>query len=279
MRLQKNKPSASLLVIMIIFSSLIIAYGIFRILAFQPVMFFDDTVKQIFGNTSMIISRNTQNVKKGFLSFLKSPQLQKEIDRLQYEIRLNKVELARSPNLVEENKQLKLFLGLLTEKDYKFIPCDIWFRDPDNPMNFTINKGKKDQLKKEQGIVYPLELKDQKIIQYQLIGRIQELNQHTSRVLSILDHRSKISCRNQRTLALGNVMYDEKKKELYVITLNENDDYAVNDIIVTSDLSSLPKNLIIGIVQRIEATTSINKKIFLGTSIDFMKITVATGIQ
>jgi cell shape-determining protein MreC len=74
-------------------------------------------------------------------------------------------------------------------------------------------------------------------------------------------------------------MYDDKKNELYVMTLTENDDYAINDVIVTSELSSLPKNLIIGIVQRIEPTTAINKKIILGTSIDFFKLQMVAGIQ
>jgi cell shape-determining protein MreC len=264
---------------MIVCSTLIIGYGIFRILAFKPVLYFDDTVKRILGATSMKISRNTLSVKNGFLSFFNSPHLQKQIDELQYEIRLNKVELALQQNQAEENKRLRDFLGLISIKDYKITPCDIWFRDLKNKMNFTINKGKADQLKMEQGIVYPLTFNNNKTVQFQLIGRIQELNLHSSRVLSILDARSKISSKNLRTLALGNVMYDDKKNELYVMTLTENDDYAINDVIVTSELSSLPKNLIIGIVQRIEPTTAINKKIILGTSIDFFKLQMVAGIQ
>lgn len=248
-------------------------------MAFKPVLYFDDTAKRILGTSTMKIARTTISLKNSISSFFNSPHLQKQVEELTYEIRKNKVELALEQNQAEENKRLKELIGAISLKEYKLTTCDLWFRDPKNPMNFTINKGSKDQLKIEQGIVYPFFLSDKKTIQYQLLGRIQELNLHSSRVLSILDQRSKISSRNLRTLALGNVMFDEKRKVLYVMTMTENDDYALNDIIVTSELSSLPKNIIIGIVQSIEPTTTINKKIILGTSIDFLKVTMAAAIQ
>jgi cell shape-determining protein MreC len=279
MRLQKNKSQSSVLVVMILFSMIMIGYGIFRIFSFHPVLLFDDFFRGIIGKTSKSFSRTTLEIKNGFLAFLDSPNLQKKIDQLEYEIRLNKVQISSQQNLEYENARLRLLLRLLSAKDYKLIPCDIWFRDQDNSFNFTINKGKKEQLKIEQGIIYPLEIGHSNTIKYQLIGRIQELNQSSSRVLSIFDNRSKISCRNFRSLALGNVMYDEKKKELYVLTLSENDDYRINDMIVTSDLSSLPKNIIIGIVQEIEDTKTINKKIILGTVLDFLKVTEVAAIE
>lgn len=279
MRLQKEKSSSSLLVVMIVLSSLVIGYGIFRLLAFKPVLMVDDVVLKLLGKFSMRVSLTTKEINHNIQAFLHSPKLQKELEHLEYENRLLKIQIALNQNWGEENSSLKKLLGLLNVKDYTFTPCDIWFRDQDNPMNFTINKGKIHHLTREQGIVYPLELKHPMIIQYQLIGRIQELNQNSSRVLSILDVRSKISSRNLRTKALGTVQYDKEKKMLFLLTPSENDDYAINDIMVTSDLSSVPRNLVIGIVQKIEPTSSINKKVILGTTIDFLKLTSAAAIK
>lgn len=264
---------------MIVFSTFLIGYGVFRILRFKPVLFFDDTVKQVLGSTIASINHSTSQIKSNIISYFHSPALQKEIEKLRYDLRLKDIQLSLWRAEAEENKSLRLFLKLKDEKEYKIIPCDIIARDLVNSYNFEINKGLKDGLKVEQGIVYPLKFGKGNEIKYQLVGRIQEINQHSSRILSLYDSKSKISCRNLRNNTLGNLMYDFKKNLLYLTAPKDSNNYNPMDIIVTSDLSSLPKNLIIGVVIGIEPTTSINQKIIIATSIDFMSITMAASIQ
>jgi len=268
-----------LLVILIFFFSILIGFGVLRMIPFKPIQLLDDSVQRLFAKSNLLISRSSVSIRDSFVSFFLSPSKYKKIIALEYQIRLKNIEIALNKNYAFENQELKKILKLFEDKDLKVVPCDILYRDLINPMNFTINKGKSEFLKADQAVIYPLGNPSKKIFKYQLVGRIQEVNTHTSKVLSILDAKSKISGRNVRNNALGNVIYDAKRNELFFYTPSESDDFAVGDIVVTSSFSTLPKNLIIGIVQNIQVTASINKKIILATSIDFLRINLVAGVQ
>lgn len=279
MRLQKNKSSSSFLIALIFVFSILIGFGVFRIIPFKPIQLFNESIQCFFGKTSMLISREGITIRNRFISFFSAPSQYKKIQTLEYEIRKKNIEIALYKNYAFENDRLKTFLKLFDEKKLKVITGDILFRDPIQPMNFTINKGKIDFIKIEKAVVYPLYEDSNTIFKYQLVGRIQELDSYTSKVLSILDEKSKISGRNLRNESIGNVIYNAKMNVLYLFTPNENDDFKVGDVIVTSSFSTLPKNLIIGIVQKIETSSSINKKVILATSVDLLKINLIAVVQ
>jgi len=105
------------------------------------------------------------------------------------------------------------------------------------------------------------------------MGRIKEVFNDNSKVLSILDPDSKISARNIRNNVIGIVEYSTESKKIFLRALKENADFKMGDIIVTSEQSTLGKDLLLGIVSNIEITSSIYSNIYIEPSIDFYKMT------
>jgi cell shape-determining protein MreC len=92
---------------------------------------------------------------------------------------------------------------------------------------------------------------------FQLLGRISRVGFLESDVLSIYDESSSISIRNIRNNANGTLSYD-KKRDILFVKFYQDHDFQKNDVVVVSSYSSLPNNLILGIVEQIESSSSIH---------------------
>jgi len=191
--------------------------------------------------------------------------IQSRMDELEYQIRLDKVKDAVNENLITENQQLREWFDLIKESDYTITLADVIYRDQQS--NFVISKGQRHQIKNGYPVILHLSLEDNDVVKLCLIGRIEQVNEQNSHVLSILDKASKISAKNMRTQVNGIVEYDATLKKLIFTTTRFDKDLKKGDLIVTNEMSQFPKNLIIGYIES-EEKVSFNNKVVLTLPFD-----------
>ena len=268
---KKSRVLISILVILVILTG----YGIFRIYRFTPLIKLEGFILNLFSPVAIFFQSIAVKITS-FVSILTSlGSINKRMETLDYQNRLLKVKLALTENYIEENIRLRSLLKINSNYGAKCVFAEIIARDSLNPNNFTVSKGLNDGIKINRAVIYPLNISanDKLIALYQLIGRVCDVTDENAKVLSILDSASKISARNSRTNSLGTVLLDVKKKKLYFEVRKDESSIKKGDIIVTSEFSTLPKGLFIGIAEYVEDTPSIYRKVFLNVSLDFNKIT------
>lgn len=155
--------------------------------------------------------------------------LMEENNRLREEIKLN--------------QRLKDILAFKKRIPFKTVAAEIlgfnirgWTR------TLTINKGTEDGVSIDMPVLGPIGV----------VGRVIEVDDHTSRVLLITDPRSNVDVLIQRTRVKG-VVEGKGKEGLVLKYIRQLDDVKIGDRVVTAGLSGLfPKGLLIGEVSRIE---------------------------
>lgn len=272
---EKGKKSRIILTILIVVV-ILAGYGIFRIYNFSPLVKTEGFFLKIFSPITNFFKNIASDVSS-FVSIITSlGSIKEKMETLDYQNRVLKVKIALVENYIEENMRLKSLLEIKDNYDSKCVFAEIISRDSLKPDNFIINKGSKDKLKLNGSVIYPIKIKTSNGLSttiYQLIGRIYDVTDNNAKVLSIFDPDSKISARNLRTNSLGTVYFDNKKKMLYFEIRKDDPLIKKGDAILTSELSTLSKGLLIGLVQSIEDTPSIYRRAYLSVPIDFYKIT------
>jgi rod shape-determining protein MreC len=134
---------------------------------------------------------------------------------------------------------------------------DLWSR------TVTIDKGAGEGIKKDMAAITPMGV----------VGRVIEVNPHTSRVLLSTDPRSNIEAIVQRTRVKG-VVEGNGADGLTLKYVRQLDDVTLGDRIVTSGFSGLfPKGLVIGEVTRIEkGADNFFKDIRVDPGVEFKKL-------
>ncbi|MDR1525872.1 MAG: rod shape-determining protein MreC [Tannerella sp.] len=105
----------------------------------------------------------------------------------------------------------------------------------------TINKGFKDGIRPDMGVVSPLGI----------VGIVMTVNEHYSVVISLLNTKSKVSCKVKNTSFFGPLSWNgDDVKYAYLEELPTHATFQVGDTIVTSGNSAIfPPDLIVGIVE------------------------------
>ncbi len=271
MPIQGNR-SLPVWIVLLILLVIMTGYGLLRPLKLKPINTLEDFSLRIFSSTLHGVAKLTERSSDFFQGFIHSGDLKRSNEDLSMKLRLKNVELALYQSLLEENLRLRQLMKLGHIKDHKITYTDIITREGANPYNFSINKGGLDQIKLHQAVVYPIEVGSRKILYHQLLGRIFEVLPSQARVLSIMDERSQISVRNMRNQALGTLRYYKGDQYLTISVHRDNEDFQINDILLTSELSTLPKGIIVGIVQDIESSSSLYKKIKVAIPLAMLSI-------
>jgi rod shape-determining protein MreC len=278
MPIQGNR-SLPVWIVLLILLAIMAGYGLLRPLKLKPVHAFEDFSIRIFASVLNGVSRASTKSNEFFSGIFHAGELKRDNKRLSMALRLKNVELALQGNLLEENQRLHHLMKLSQLKDHQVTYADITIREGANPYNFSINKGESDQIKLHQAVVYPIEFGARKILYYQLLGRIFETLPSQSRVLSLMDERSQISVRNMRNQALGTIRYFKGDPHLTISVHRDNNDFEVNDILITSELSTLPKGIIVGIVQEIESSSSLYKRVNIAVPLPLLSLTEAGVLE
>jgi rod shape-determining protein MreC len=262
---QKKLPRSLFLILLVLFVSFLSIFGLFRTLGFSPFLKVENFAIRSFQPVILFLEKTGSSIQKRWTMISNLSSIQKRMEELEYQIRLDDVQDAINDNLITENQQLRSWLGLIKESDYTIELADVVYRDQQS--NFVISKGLSSKIKNGFPVILPLSLKERDTLKLCLIGRIDQTNVSNAHVLSILDKTSKISAKNMRTQVNGLVEYDTKQKKLFFSTYRYDNDLKKGDLIVTNELSQFPKGLIIGYIES-EEEVSFNNKVVLKLPFD-----------
>lgn len=174
-------------------------------------------------------------------------KLQKENEKLREENARLLSENRESLVIAEENKWLRNFLELKTERtELSFINAKIVARDVGFSRTFTLDKGSFHGIKADMPI----------ITEDGLLGLVTEVGPNAARGISILNHNTSVGVYMERTMTSAILT---GSFELYesglckVINLPSNTDVLVGDLVYTSGYGSIyPKDIVVGTVVSIE---------------------------
>jgi len=266
---QKKLPRSLFFILLILFVSFLSVFGLFRLLGFKPFLKVENVALNSFRPVIRIFSRTGSSIHKRWELLSSLSSIQKKMDDLEYQIRLDKVRDAVNENLITENQQLKIWLDLIKESDFTLEMADVIYRDLQS--NFVISKGITNQIKNGFPVILPLSFQEKDALKLCLVGRIEQATENNAHVLSIIDKTSKISAKNMRTQVNGIVEYDANQKKLFFNTSRFDKDLKKGDLIVTNEMSQFPKDLIIGYVES-EEEVAFNNKVVLELPFDLFSI-------
>ncbi len=167
---------------------------------------------------------------------LRSEKLEETVDLLQSKV-------VRTRELEKENERLRKLLGFAEKRDLKFMPVELIGKDATSWFNMvTIDKGGRDGIKKNVGVV----------TDSGVVGRVLNVQPLTARVLLLSDSNSRIGAVVQRTRAQG-VVQGNDRGGCILKFLDPMANVARGDLVVTSgDSLIFPQGLAIGEVTRVE---------------------------
>ncbi|OGN38813.1 MAG: rod shape-determining protein MreC [Candidatus Yanofskybacteria bacterium RIFOXYB1_FULL_44_29] len=152
-------------------------------------------------------------------------------------------QLSKFKNLEEENNYLRKSLNLAEKHKFSFVDASIFSSSASlDGLNFLINKGSSDGL--ESGLVV---VTDEGV----LIGRIGDVFETFSRVVSVIDSSFKVTARDAASGA-GGIAVGAVRNGLNLDLIVEDDDVREGDLIVSSGDDLFPAALIIGTVDLVE---------------------------
>lgn len=157
--------------------------------------------------------------------------------------------------LLEENRMLKTIVhnldvdtmtsdlqdSLKLNANYKFRTASVYKNSYSQSTNYlTINKGKKDSIKVDYGV----------ITSQGIVGIIENTSQNFSSVLSILNTRSRINAQLKKTNHIGSLVWNTESPEFaQLIDISKFAPVAIGDTIITGGQSTIfPKGILIGTV-------------------------------
>lgn len=197
--------------------------------------------------------------------------------RAEYEILLNelteyKEKEMRIGELEFENRQLKNIIDSSEMLEYENIPAIIIGKDPEN-FNSTIiiNRGKKDNIKKNQPVIAVQDGKTG------LVGKVMLTGSRTSIVKPIFDVSSYVAARLQNSRYEGLVNGMGTRSELLAmkyIKKYAKSEIEFGDVVITSGMRSIyPRGILIGTVKSVSAKSyETSLELSLIPSIDFARL-------
>ena len=237
-------------------------------------------VERTIGNALVPIERFFYRTNKKttdfFISIKNMGRLKKENEKLKIEIQELEEKNRHYENLIGKSEILEKEAKLLETTEYNLIATEIIGKEPSNWFDrFTVDKGAKDGVKIGDTVVQAVE-SDNNTIQEGIVGRVVEVGDDWSKVISIIDENSKVSFKVIRTqdggIISGNMDNIDNKLTGYLF--DSKADVMKGDKLFTSGLGGkYVKDLYIGdIVDVVKRDEDLMKSIYIEPAIDFKKI-------
>ena len=241
-------------------------------------------VERTIGNILVPIERFFYRTNKKttdfFISIKNIGNLKEENEKLKIEISELEEKNRHYENLIGKSETLEKEAKLLEATDYKLISAEIIGQEPGNWFDrFMIDKGLKDGIKIGDTVVQAVET-DNNVIQEGVVGRVVEVGDDFSKVVSLIDENSKISFKVLRTQDGGIIsgVMDNKSgstdNKLTGYLFDAKADVMKGDKLFTSGLGGkYVKDLYIGeIVDVVKKDEDLMKNIYIEPAIDFKKV-------
>lgn len=234
-------------------------------------------VEKTIGNLLKPIEKVFFNIGKKTSNFFNSI---KDIGHLREEnekLKIRIVELEEKNRIYEDligkSEYLKNEKELMENTDYNLIAAQVIGKDPSNWFDrFIIDRGLKDGIKKGDTVIQAVET-DEGIIQEGIVGRIIEVGDNWSKVISIIDENSKVSFKVTRTQD-GGMISNNIDGRLSGYLFDTKADIMKGDKLFSSGLGgAYVKDLYIGeITDVIKKDEDLTKHIEVEPAVDFKKL-------
>ncbi len=216
------------------------------------------------------ISRKTS----GFFTSIKNiGNLKEENEKLKIQISELEEKNRNYENLIGKSESLEREAELLKTTEYNLISAQVIGREPGNWFErFTIDKGTNDGVKKGDTVIQAIEAENN-MIQEGVVGRVIEVGDNCSKVISIIDENSKISFKIIRTQD-GGIISGTMDGKLTGYLFDTKADIMKGDKLFTSGLGGkYVKDLYIGeITDVVKKDEDLMKSIYIEPAIDFKKL-------
>ena len=233
--------------------------------------------EKIIGNIFSPIEKFFYNIGKkvsGFFVSIKDiANLKEENEKLKTRVVELEEKNRRYEDLIGKSEYLKNEAELIKNTNYKLISAQIIGKEPGNWFNrFTIDKGSKDGIKKGYTVIQGVET-DGNIIKEGIVGRIVDVGDNWSKVISVIDENSKTSFKVIRTQD-GGVISGSVDGNLSGYLFDTKADIMKGDKLFTSGLGGIfMKDLYIGeITDVVKKDEDLMKHIYIEPAVDFKKL-------
>lgn len=199
--------------------------------------------------------------------------LQEEKEKLEIEVLELQDKNRKLENIISKSDFLKAESELLKTTDKNLMNAEIISKEPGNWYNkFTIDKGKRDGIKKDTIIIQGIKLEDGTIHEG-LVGRVIKVGDNWSKVSAIIDEENSVSFKIIRTQD-GGIVKGSIDSDMEGFLFDRKADVVIGDQLYTSGLgNAYEKDLYIGEVEDvIQLEEELMKKVVVKPAIDFKKI-------
>ena len=180
-----------------------------------------------------------------------------EITRLRRQNLELSMQVRQLQPLQNENIRLRKILELKSPPGYDYIACDVVLRDPWMwNSGFTIDRGSNDGLQPGWSVLAPAADEQGNVV---LLGVIESVSKHSSRVISVLNPEFRISVLLPESGVVGFLnpnQYDQASGGTACIgLLPANRTFALNEQIFTTGYeAAIPRGLLLGSLESMEQT-------------------------
>lgn len=212
------------------------------------------------------VSDKTYSLKKASKIKKENEELSKEITRLKDKVR-------KQEKIISSKEFLRKEYELIENTKYDLIRADIIGKNPGNWFEkFTVNKGKKDGIKKNDIIVEASEVEKDVIIEA-LVGRAIDVGDNWSKVTSITDISNSVSFTISRTQESG-ISKGNLKGKMTGQLFDMKSSVIKGDKVFSSGLGGVfPKDLYIGEVSKvIKKSDNLLLDVEITPAVDFNKL-------
>lgn len=211
-----------------------------------------------------------RKVSNFFLSIKDVGTMKKENEDLKIKIIELEEENRSYEDLIARSDHLKNEADLIKNTEHKLVEAQVIGKEPGNWFNrFTIDKGKEDGIKKGDTVIQAIET-EEKIVEEGLVGRVVEVGDTYSKVVSVIDENNKLSFKVIRTQD-GGMVSGSMNNRLNGYLFDTNADIMKGDRLFTSGLGGIfEKDIYIGEIIDVEKKDDdLMKTIEVESVIDF----------
>ena len=214
-----------------------------------------------------------RNVYEFFGSIKNISNLMEENEELKLKVAKLEEENRRYEDLIGKSEYIINEKKLLESTNYKLIPAQVAGKEPGNWFNrFTIDKGSNDGIEKGDTVIQTVEV-DEEIVLEGVVGRVVEVGDNWSKVISIIDENNNISFKVIRTQD-GGIVSGSLDGNLNGYLFDSKADVMKGDKLFSSGLGGvyLPDLYMGEITDVIKEDEDLTKKIKVKPAVDFKKL-------
>lgn len=223
-------------------------------------------IKKAISSVSINLSNKTSNVKNFWKTFEENKELKERLVELESKNR-------EYENIIGKSEMLRRQADMLEKTEYKLEEAKITAKEPGNWFDrFTIDKGSSSGIEKDDIVLQAIELDNGSVIEG-LVGRVIDVGEDWSKVVSIVDEINKMSFKVTRTQD-GGVLSGNRDSKMEGYLYDANADVIKGDRVLTSGLGGLYREgLYVGTISEVkEDEETMVKNVKVESAVNFKKL-------